>query len=631
VCEPHNLLATAPHFSKVIVLDFEYESGGGGLPNVLCLAWHELDANLNLIRRGDLWRGKPGQPLPPIEAYRGEFGKEPPFDIGSDTLIVAYAAWAELMCFLVLGWAFPAHVFDLHTAYQAASNILPPYDPDNKRKSPGKSLADACRAHGIQGWEKIDKKSIAKDIGAGHWERYGKSVVQEYCTEDVRMSVLLLKAELRGICGVLNVLPPADVDRVLFWSEYSAKAIARIQSKGMPIDMMMWRAIQENKAKVIDALRREYDPSYYDDDPIYDRDGGFEYERFARWLSRKGIPYWPRTATGRLKVDGKTFKEMSWIADIRKLHILRDALHILVSGLPIGPDDRNRASLFPFKTLTSRNAHGKTLYNAHAGMRSLMVFPEDTIGLYLDWSQQEPAISATFSGDKQLIADYTDLGDVYLALARMCGLTDETDAKRWKSTDEGYAMRERMKILQLAINYGMSVDGLARGLSEQAKIYPALKASRIIELHHRYYPDFWAWRQRRHAAAMVDRKMLSISGWPMYLSHSPNPRTIFNFPAQSAGADCMRLAAVKLCEDGLTPSMLIHDGILLEVRSEEEVEHAQEVMRWAGREITGGLFDIRVGVDQKLVNGARYADKRPDAKRMWTIITDVLRSIKAIP
>ncbi len=619
------------HFSQAVVLDFEFEVRDGGLPNVLCLAWQMLDANLNLIDSGELWRGKRGQPLPSIDAYRGEFRKRPPFDVGPDTLFVAYSAWAELMCFQTLGWSFPVHVFDLHTAYQAASNILPPYDPDGKRKVPGKRLPDACRAYGIQGWEKIDKDSIAKDIGNGHWERYGKSVVQEYCMEDVRMSVLLLKAELRGISGILNVLVPADVDRVLFWSEYSAKAIARIQAKGMPIDIAMWHTIQGNKIKVIDALRREYDPSYYDDDPAYDREGGFEYERFARWLKRKGILHWPRTPTGRLKLDGEAIKLMSWIPHIRKLQILRDALHIIVSGnLPIGPDNRNRASLFPFKTVSSRNAHGKTLYNTHAGMRGLMVFPENMIGIYLDWSQQEPAIAAAFSGDEQLIAGYL-AGDVYLALARMCGLTEETDPKRWKSTDEGYAMRERMKILQLAINYGMSVDGLARGLSEEGKIYPALRASRIIELHRRFHPEFWAWRHRRYAAAMVERKMLSVSGWPMYLSHSPNPRTLFNYPAQSAGADCMRLATVKLCQEGLVPSMLIHDGILLELRDEEEVERAQEIMRWAGREITGGRFDIRVGVDQKLVNGGRYADKRPDAKRMWTIIMDTLRAVKAVP
>ena len=63
--------------------------------------------------------------------------------------------------------------------------------------------------------------------------------------------------------------------------------------------------------------------------------------------------------------------------------------------------DRSRrsqpAELFPFCTATGRNAHAKSLYNAHAGMRSFMVFPPDTIGVYLDWRTQEVGIAAALS------------------------------------------------------------------------------------------------------------------------------------------------------------------------------------------------------------------------------------------
>jgi hypothetical protein len=47
----------------------------------------------------------------------------PPFDIGPDAVSAFYSGWAELTCFKVLGWQFPDHVFDLHTAYLAASNV----------------------------------------------------------------------------------------------------------------------------------------------------------------------------------------------------------------------------------------------------------------------------------------------------------------------------------------------------------------------------------------------------------------------------------------------------------------------------------------------------------------------------
>jgi hypothetical protein len=87
--------------------------------------------------------------LSPIRAWREELyaWRSPPFDTGSDTLFVAYSAWAEMTCFKVLGWRFPVHIFDQHTAYLAASNLLLPYDPDEKRAKPRKALPDACRAY----------------------------------------------------------------------------------------------------------------------------------------------------------------------------------------------------------------------------------------------------------------------------------------------------------------------------------------------------------------------------------------------------------------------------------------------------------------------------------------------------
>ena len=81
---------------------------------------------------------------------------------------------------------------------------------------------------------------------------------------------------------------------------------------------------------------------------------------------------------------------------------------------------------------------------------------------------------------------------------------------------------------------------------------------------------------------------------------------------QSGGAEMLRLAANRLCDADLVPSMLVHDGILFELDNEEQVEHAIEIMRIAGTEVCGGL-EIGVDDDQKLIGGARYRDKRPVA------------------
>ena len=205
------------NFACIVVCDFEYEVTAGDLPNVLCMCAHVLDERLEHVRTIRLWRD--------------DFDTAPPFDIGPDSLFVAYSAWAEMTCFHVLGWKFPTHIFDQHTAYLAASNILLPYNPDEVRKKPPKSLIAACRAYGLSGWESMSKGTIAQDIGEGRWQAHGREAVFDYCEEDVRMSVRLLRAQLRPLQNSHNhvLLPAADVARVIWWSNYSAKAIALIQ------------------------------------------------------------------------------------------------------------------------------------------------------------------------------------------------------------------------------------------------------------------------------------------------------------------------------------------------------------------------------------------------------------------
>jgi DNA polymerase I len=594
------------HFGTVVVCDFEYEVASGDLPDVLCMVAHVLDENLQHVRTVRLWRG--------------EFGSVPPFDIGPDSLFVAYSAWAEMTCFKVLGWEFPKYIFDEHTAYLAASNILLPHSPDEIRKKPRKRLSDACRAYDLEGWERIDKEAIQKAIGDGTWRgRYSPEEILDYCAEDVRMEALLLRAQL---CGRPRLLP-ADVPRVLHWSNYSAKCIALIQARGMPIDMHLWNLVQENKSAVIGALLRRFDPSHGDEDRIYTPEGEWSYQRFEQWLRRTGVIAWPRPDSGKLNIDSDAFRMMYSVPGIENLHALRDSLGFIVKArLPIGRDGRKRPSLFPFGTATGRNAHAKSPYNAHAGMRGFMVFPQGAIGAYLDFRSQEVGVAAAHSGDRTLIEDYSG-GDIYHALAKLCGLTNDPDPVHWKKNNP--AMRNRMKPLQLGINYGMGVPSLARGLDRHPLI-----ASETIERHKRRYPRFWQWRTDMVNTAMLERKIESVFGWPLYLSTSPNQRTLYNFPMQSGGAEMLRLATVGLCEAGIVPIMLIHDGILFEESDREKIEHAKEIMLAAGRDVCSG-FEIGVDVDQMLENGARYRDKRPMAQKMWTTIKDALQAINAVP
>jgi DNA polymerase family A len=524
------------NFGTVVVADTEFETSGGefnlrpgDLPVPLCLVAYVLDENLNHVRTIKLWRDQ-------LLA-----SKYPPFDIGPDTLFVAYSAQAELTVFKVAGWPFPKYIYDLHTAFLAESNILLPYEPDERRVKQRKRLSDACRAYGIAGWEHVNKEQIAKDIGEGHWRDYGQDGVFDYCEEDVKKSTELLRAMIR--------VQRINSDLVLHWSNYSAKAVALIQARGIPIDTYLWGLIQENKRAVIGELLRRFDPSHGDDNPIYNSDGEFSYARFEAWLVRSGIPFWPRLDSGQLDTGADAFRLMSNFPGVEAIHALRDSVNFIAKAqLPIGRDGRNRPSLFPFGTVTGRNAHARSIYNAHAGMRSLIVFPSDMTGAYLDWRTQEVGVAASESDDDNLKRAYI-AGDIYHALARMCGLTTDPDPKRWKAANPG--VRQRMKSLQLAISYGMGVASLARGLDRHPLI-----ASAIIERHKRTYPRFWEWRAEMVQRAMLTRRIESCLGWPLRISTSPNQRTLYNFPMQSGGSEMLRLGGWRLCEAGIIPCML---------------------------------------------------------------------------
>lgn len=182
-----------------------------------------------------------------------------------------------------------------------------------------------------------------------------------------------------------------------------------------------------------------------------------------------------------------------------------------------------------------------------------------------------------------------------------------------------------MKSIQLGINYGMGVPSLAKGLDRHPLI-----AAEIIDLYARRHPAFWQGRLEAVKTAMLRRRIESSYGWSIRISHSPNQRSLLNFPMQSDGAEMLREATVRLCDAGIVPIMLVHDGILFEETDPRKIEEATEIMRAVGREICDGI-DVGVDLDWSTERDPRYRDKRPMAQKMWATIMDVLVSIGALP
>jgi hypothetical protein len=98
---------------------------------------------------------------------------------------------------------------------------------------------------------------------------------------------------------------------------------------------------------------------------------------------------------------------------------------------------------------------------------------------------------------------------------------------------------------------------------------------------------------------------------------------------QGNGAEMLRLAAMRMCEAGIIPNMLVHDAILLEATSEEQIAHAVEIMERAGSDVCNG-FKIDVDVERMKIGG-RFQDERPAAEKIWATVMQALQEVGALP
>lgn len=108
---------------------------------------------------------------------------------------------------------------------------------------------------------------------------------------------------------------------------------------------------------------------------------------------------------------------------------------------------------------------------------------------------------------------------------------------------------------------------------------------------------------------------------------STRMNTLQNWPAQSHGAEMMRLAAIALVEAGVRVAFPIHDAFLVEgpERDIAEIAHfTQQIMERAGEAMFGVPFRAKVHTfDER-----RFEDDRPGSKEMWLYVNRLLCEIE---
>ncbi len=567
-------------FREIWSVDFEYRHPDGEHVVPICMVATELVGGRHIR----MWRDE----LLALDRA--------PFDVGAESLFVAYAANAELGCFAELGWPFPVNVLDLFAEFRVITNR----DFKIRPLKAGDGLLGALMYFGCSGIDADHKDAMRNLIlSKTDYTHLERQQILEYCDSDVVAAAELLP----------RMLPLIKMEFALVRGHYGA-AVARMERTGIPVDVNLHRRL----TAVWPALLRDLTDQFAAQYGIYE-DGHFRTKLFKQALRRWGLwGEWPLNESGTsFSVESDALRYMATkhpeLPQLRLFYELRSTLgKMRLTGLTIGSDDRNRCSLMPFRSITGRNqpSNTKYIFGPAVWMRGLIMPPDGWAIAYLDFASQEIILAGALSGDEHLLADYAS-GDVYMALAIACGAAPEGATKR-----SHHKVRELFKSTFLAVNYGMGKRSLAARINNSAA-----EAQMLLERLYRRYSRYRSWSLYNVDKALMGATMETPFGWQRHHCELTRKTTeLLNWPMQSLGGDLMRITTIAATEAGIQVCAPVHDGFLIAApldRIEDAAALMREIMMRAGQIATGGPT---IRVDVSIVRSpARYMDKR--GVEMW--------------
>jgi DNA polymerase I len=377
-------------FDAIWHVDFEFRQDANHHPVPVCMYAFEQRTGTEI----ELWRDQ-------LLAC-----KRAPFDTGPRSLMVAYAANAELSCFLALGWEFPCNVLDAYVENVAVINGRTDIWPSKGRPN----LLAA-----LELWDLPSRSKAYKDemrdliLSTPDPTAEQRQAIQNYNRDDVVDTVALLGA----------LAPTIDLPRALFRGRYIA-AVARMEWVGLPIDCFILNALLADWERIqLHYIARDDEFGLYEGT-------SFREQRLEDLVARMGWD-WPRTEHGRLERKAKTIgKQAKRYPQLKKLaHLQQTIAELRIGQLAntVGADGFSRCPIMPFWTKTGRNqpqGKDKIFLPALPGWLHGLIKPPPGWGVAeLDWEGQEIAAMAGQSGDQAMIKDYKS-GDPHLE-GRHCG------------------------------------------------------------------------------------------------------------------------------------------------------------------------------------------------------------------
>jgi hypothetical protein len=598
-----NLEALLRAYRHVVFADFEYGQDENGREVPRCLVYYVLPER----RMYRLWLY--GVPVP----------AEAPFPTGPDTLFVAFAAKAEVRCFLALGWPLPQRVVDVHHLARRATNgwVKQPVRLDGKVHY---GLLDFMRFFDLDSIDVAEKdEGRALALRDGPYPEADRTALMNYCQTDV---VALVRLFVKRLLRYLDL----KVDLVL---GRFATASARVE--GLPIDVPTLRTIEAHKGPFVNKLiievngpdgpwvpagskpppsvvqfaaERGIDPYTLRDvarhlygldratalamgeTPRYPiRDGGrvyderrlrravelasapvppakwsFSHQRFERLVVSLGVSDWPRTKSGKLSTDKDTLKDFGKLhGRIEELrHVIKAVNQVKLGPLPVCADGVCRYDTGDLRAVTGRNQpKAKTCPLLRSRYeRGVIQAPPGFALIEADYVAQEFGIAAFRSGNVGMQRAY-ECGDPHLYLAAQCGTVPPGATKETHPRE-----REPYKTVNLGVQYGQTPAGAARQLGVSLA-----EAESLFAVHKQFFSGFWPWQEGYLLRAQVQHYIRTPLGWGMFIHKRTKPRTVLNFAMQATGAEMLRIALCLLTEKGFHVCATLHDAVIVQAPS----------------------------------------------------------------
>ncbi len=568
-------MKTWESFQNIWVVDFEFFVKNGNRPLPLCYIAHN-------VKTGET-----------IRHWINPSDKTPLYSTDGQSLFIAYFSSAEMSCHKVMNFKTPPNIVDLFCEFRNQTNGL--------TLPSGRGLLGACTCYGISSGDAVYKKSMRTRILQG--PPYNKSEQQkilDYCEKDVELTTKLFQA----------MKPDIELSSAILRGRFM-DSIAHMEHNGIPIDIESLKELQDCWEIIKEEIICRVDQKYNCFEGTV-----FKTAKFEEYLQTHNIP-WECTVTGAPKTDNQYMHEQAKLhPELKELQELRYSLgQLKLKAIQIGDDGRNRCLLSPFSTITSRNAPStsKFIFGNAKWLRHLIKPTEGKAISYIDYEQQELAITGVLSGDKNLLSAYKS-GDPYLAFAKSTGAIPPDGTKETHSET-----RELYKRCMLALNYGMG----AQKFADSVKI-PVDEAKLMLKKHKREYGTYWKWITAFIDAGKLTGSVETKYHW-RYDTRNAKYSSLLNWPAQSHGAEILRLGICLCVDKGIQVLCPVHDAILVESdidKIEETVALTQKCMEDASEYV----LDFRIRTEAKTVRYPdRYIDKAGVA--MWDNIKEVIQNL----